>query len=138
MNSETFNAKIENLSKNIDDLAKRMRSALPHPGPSLYFVSLENDRMLLHFSDKKSDEIILEECSHLYEFARIHKPLTLAFELKSVDIHEVDALVKKFMFMFGIDNTRGGSYIDVELHDYQTKSLEKEFEFIRENTRETI
>jgi hypothetical protein len=133
-----------NLFKTVDGLLKRTATAitkefvLNKDKISLYFIGLEDDRMFLYMSYTKPEDQILEDCSKLYEYARVHPVRRVVFTIHDVDLFDADKYVKLFMQMFGIDNTRGGSYVDVILPDYQQKSLERELftasaDFVKDN-----
>lgn len=96
----------------------------------LYYVELENNKMILHASFQKECSQILKECIELYEFARINPPIKVVYVQKDVDFSEVDMNVKLFMYMFGVDDTRGGSYKETILPDYVLKTLEREFQIM--------
>jgi len=89
----------------------------------MYYVSLENDKMLLHVDFKKEVDVVLANCAKLYEFARINTPIKVVYTSEVKDLYDVDKDVKLFMNMFGIENTRGGSYTDVELPDFLMKTI---------------
>jgi len=94
---------------------------------NLYYVALENDKMILHGSFKRPFDQILIDCEKLYEFAQLHKPVKVVYVMENVDLHDVDKNVKVFMQMFGIDETRGGSYVSSVLSKEVKKLLECEF-----------
>ena len=89
----------------------------------MYYVSLENDKMLLHVDFKKEVDVVLADWAKLYEFARINTPIKVVYTSEVKDLYDVDKDVKLFMNMFGIENTRGGSYTDVELPDFLMKTI---------------
>jgi hypothetical protein len=89
----------------------------------MYYVSLENDKLLLHVDFKQDIDVVLSDCERLYEFARINAPLRVVYTTEVKDLYDVDKDVKLFMNMFGIENTRGGSYTDVELPDFLMNTL---------------
>ena len=89
----------------------------------MYYVSLENDKMLLHVDFKQDVDVVLTNCTKLYEFARINAPRKVVYTTEVKDLYDVDKDVKLFMNVFGIENTRGGSYTDVELPDFLTMTI---------------
>jgi hypothetical protein len=93
----------------------------------LYFVALEEDKMLLHASFKRSFVQVLADCEIIYDFAKRYKPRRVVHVMENVDTYEADKQVKIFMNMFGIDDTRGGSYRDIVLQDQVKDCLEAEF-----------
>ena len=92
----------------------------------MYFISLDNDKMFLHTDFKNEYDEIMKYCENEYEYVKQNKPKKVVFILEIFDLYDVDKYVKMFMHMFGIDETRGGSYIDVELPDYLIKTIEFE------------
>ena len=95
---------------------------------ALYFIALEDDNMFLHLSYKKSNEQILYQCEQLYEYTKLFKPLHVVYTMDNCDLTDADKYVKVFMKMFGEDSTRGGSYTDIILPDWQKKILDFESE----------
>jgi hypothetical protein len=49
---------------------------------------------------------------------------------------EVDKIVKEYMIKYGINNVRGGSYINKTLDDWMIKSLEHEFSLLKKSELE--
>lgn len=92
----------------------------------LYYIALENNKMLLYADFKKPHHVILNECVDHYEFARVNKPVHIVNVLENIDFFDVDKNVKIFMQMFGIDETRGGSYSEVRLPYHVRQTLERE------------
>jgi hypothetical protein len=125
------------LIKKIDDLLKKkspIREFIPDPSKiNLYFIGLENNKMFLYPSYEKHDNQIMEDCSKLYEYARVYNPQSVIFKIQDVDLFDIDKIVKMFMQMFGIDETRGGSYVDLELPEFQRLALDKELFTATEN-----
>lgn len=89
----------------------------------MYYLSLENNKMLLHVDFKKDNETIISDCKMLYDFVRINPPLKIVYVTEVEDLYDVDKDVKLFMNMFGIENMRGGSYTDAELPDFLMQAL---------------
>lgn len=92
----------------------------------LYFVSLENNKMFLHADIEKEKDDILNECKEQYKFVQINPPRRIVYTMVINDLYDINKYVKLFMHMFGIDDTRGGCYTDIELADYLRKSIEHE------------
>ena len=95
---------------------------------ALYFIGLEDDNMFLYLSYKKSNEQILYQCEQLYEYTKLFKPLKVVYTMDDCDLTDADKYVKVFMKMFGENSTRGGSYTDIILPEWQKNALDLEFE----------
>jgi len=94
----------------------------------LYFVALENNKMLLHASFKKPVEQIMRDCNFLYSFAQTNLPTKVVFIMDNIDFYDVDKYVKMYMQLFGIDDTRGGSYKETFLPGYVKDNILREFQ----------
>lgn len=92
----------------------------------MYFVSLDQEKMFLYTDFKDSHESILEKVEARYEFAQLFLPRKIVYATEITDFYDVDKYVKRFMHMFGIDNTRGGSYCDIVLDDSSIQCIERE------------
>lgn len=114
----------ENLIKYIDHLD--VETDL-EPPLHLYFVSLENNKMFLYQCEESPEYKVLEDCAAVCEYTKINPPIKVVFSIPNIRIEEVDENVKLFMHEFGIENTRGGSYTDVEIPDSVSKDLHIEF-----------
>lgn len=81
----------------------------------MYFVSLEQDKLFLHADFKMNDDEVVVKCESSYEYVKKYKPRKIVFTIEIQDLYDVDKYVKTFMHMFGIDDTRGGSYTEIDL-----------------------
>lgn len=84
----------------------------------MYFVSLEDDKLFLYTDFKMNYDTVMKTCEDNYEYVQKHKPRKIIFTVEINDLYDVDKYVKTFMHMFGIDDTRGGSYTECELPEY--------------------
>jgi len=89
----------------------------------MYFISLGEDKIFLHTDFKKEYDVVMKECEEQYEYVNKYKPKQITFTMQVTDLYDVDKYVKIFMHMFGIDDTRGGSYTDIELPVYLKESI---------------
>lgn len=92
----------------------------------LYYVALENDKLMLHADFKKDNADIITYCEQLYEYVKVNKPIKIIYITEIQDLYDVDKDVKIYMNMFGIENTRGGSYVDIDIPEYLLKAIEHE------------
>ena len=96
---------------------------------SLYILLLENDKYLLHLSKEKSKDQVIIDCKVLYGFAKKNSPKDIINVIPIYDFLEIDYHVKKYMYFYGVDNVRGGSYIDEVLPDYMLRTLNIELSY---------
>lgn len=95
---------------------------------SLYFIALEDNNMFLYLSYRKTNDKILYQCEHLYDYPKLYKPIEVVSIMDDCELTDADKYVKIFMRMFGEDSVRGGSYTDIILPEWQKKTLQQEFD----------
>ena len=59
-------------------------------------------------------------------WTRKYKPLKIEKIIKNASPFDEDKITKEYMLKFGIENVRGGSYIEEELDDIQIEMLDRE------------
>jgi hypothetical protein len=89
----------------------------------LYFIALDEDKIFIHTDLKKEHDVIMKECEEEYEYVSKYKPQQITMTMKVTDLYDIDKYVKIFMHMFGIDDTRGGSYTNMELPDHLKEAI---------------
>lgn len=94
---------------------------------NVYVLKLENNKFYVGKTTKKV-EIRFQE--HLNEkncfWTSLHKPLEIIEVINNADELEEDRTTKKMMQKFGIESTRGGSYVQITLDENQLILLKKE------------
>lgn len=89
----------------------------------MYFIALDEDKIFIHTDFKKDKDIIMKECEEEFEYVNKYKPQQITMSTRVTDLYDVDKYVKIFMHMFGIDDTRGGSYTNIELPEYLKEAI---------------
>jgi|SaaInlV_150m_DNA_3_1039698.scaffolds.fasta_scaffold05974_2 hypothetical protein len=94
----------------------------------LHIVLLEKEKLLLHVSVHNKDTMhnIIQECELIYNYALLYKPLRIVETIVICQNDEINFFVKKYMKYYGIDNVRGGSYINNELTDMERSNIVRE------------
>ena len=78
----------------------------------------------------KSEDVI-----HRYEqhknglgssWTRKYKPISLEKTIENASPFEEDKITKEYMSKYGIDNVRGGSYVEIELSEFHKEALKME------------
>lgn len=94
----------------------------------MYFIALDEDKIFIQTDFNKDHDVIMKECEEQYEYVNKYKPQQITLSMKVTDLYDIDKYVKIFMHMFGIEDTRGGSYTDIELPDFLKEAIEYEKE----------
>jgi len=55
-----------------------------------------------------------------------YKPINIEKVVENVSLFEEDKVTKEYMYKYGIDNVRGGSYVRERLAPYELKLIRKE------------
>jgi len=93
---------------------------------NIYVLRLEGGRYYVG----KSEDVMNRYSQHLKgsgsAWTRKHKPVGIEKTYENVSTFQEDSITKEYMSKHGIDKVRGGSYVEVELSDFQTETLKTE------------
>jgi predicted GIY-YIG superfamily endonuclease len=94
----------------------------------IYALECEGGKYYIGRTTKSAEARLQEHRSaeNTCAFTNQYKPFRVIEEVETESPYEEDALTKKYMSVYGIDNVRGGSYTTLELADWQRKALEHE------------
>lgn len=93
---------------------------------NIYILKCQNDKYFIGKISTKHVFKLKNFNSSLYDFTTKYKPLTLYKFIENCDMFDIDKIVKKYMYKYGINNVRGGSYLDIELSEEQKNILQCE------------
>ncbi len=94
---------------------------------TLYVLRLCDDKYYIGITNRLLSERLIEHFSNSGSaWTKLYKPLEIMETFSNPDDFDEDKYTKKYMKLYGIQNVRGGSYVKVDLQDYQIKSLEQE------------
>ena len=95
---------------------------------NIYILKCTNNK---YYIGKTKLDIAKRYSQHLYDkscvFTTKYPPIEIITTYKTDDSLEENNMTKKYMILYGIENVRGGSYANLELEEWQIKSLEMEF-----------
>lgn len=95
--------------------------------PVLYVLQCEDNRYYIGKTDRPIENRIYEHFNNYgSEWTKKFKPFKVIEVRYDADEFDEDKYTKIYMKKYGIDNVRGGTYTQLELCDYQRKTLEKE------------
>jgi predicted GIY-YIG superfamily endonuclease len=93
---------------------------------NIYILKLQNGRYYVG----KSDNPMVRYQEHLdgkgSAWTRKYRPITVEKIIENVTHFDEDKYTKEYMAKYGIDNVRGGVYVEIELDDFQKESLNRE------------
>lgn len=94
----------------------------------VHTLCLKNNKWFLYVSNCPADNwnYVCKESATLFEYVRENQPLMVFDTTPYVDMFELNALVKRYMKYYGVENVRGGSYSDPILPEHITKAIESE------------
>ena len=78
----------------------------------------------------KSDNVVKRYQQHLAgsgsAWTKLHRPVSLVKTIENVSPFQEDAITKEYMAKYGTENVRGGSYVQLDLDDFQKETLNRE------------
>jgi len=93
---------------------------------NIYILSLENKKYYVG----KSDNVINRYQQHMNgngsAWTRKYKPISLIKTIENASPFDEDKITKEYMSLYGIDNVRGGSYVEIELSEFHKEALKME------------
>lgn len=93
-------------------------------------INCENKKKFLHLCNKEYFDLEGSYKEINCEFICKNKPLYVDKIIKIDDVFDVDKYVKYYMYNYGIDNVRGGSYIDNKLSNELVDFIKRELMLI--------
>ena len=97
---------------------------------NLFIIKLKNDKWFLEYIIDEELNINNYFINRNYEFININAVEKIIEKKCLTNLFEIDKYVKEYMFKYGIDNVRGGSYKDTVLPNDKINSLKNEFDTI--------
>jgi cellular nucleic acid-binding protein len=78
----------------------------------------------------KSDDVMNRYQQHMNgcgsAWTRKYKPLSLVKTIENASPFDEDKITKEYMSKYGVENVRGGSYVEIELSDFHQEALQME------------
>ena len=100
---------------------------------NIYILRLEGGRYYVG----KSDNVMNRYQQHLNgggsAWTRKYKPISLVKTIENASPFEEDRYVKEYMNKFGIQNVRGGSYVELNLSEFHMEALKMEIWAAKDN-----
>lgn len=104
----------------------------------IYVLKLQQNKFFIHVGELKTDKEIMSETEIYYDYLKKYKPLSINDIFLLTNFLDIDKTVKNYMYIYGINNVRGGSYIDEYLPEYLEKTLKHEFRLIEREDLEYV
>ena len=92
----------------------------------IYVLRLEDDKYYIGKANNAYKRIKEHFNGNGSEWTKKYKPLDIQEIIHNEDSAAEDFITKKYMFKYGINNVRGGSYISIELNHNEITVLNKE------------
>jgi len=92
----------------------------------IYVLKLSNDKYYIGKSDNIENRLsdhFIKKCS---AWTALYKPISIEKIIVNANPFDEDRYVKEYMYKYGIDKVRGGSYISVVLDNIQIYNLQRE------------
>ena len=93
---------------------------------NIYILRLEEGKYYVG----KSENVLQRYQHHIQgkgaAWTRKYKPISLENTIECASPFDEDKITKEYMSMYGIENVRGGSYVEIELSEFHTNALQME------------
>jgi predicted GIY-YIG superfamily endonuclease len=93
---------------------------------NIYILRLEGGKYYVG----KSEDVINRFSQHINGYGsfwtRKYKPISLEKIIENASPFDEDKITKEYMSKYGIDNVRGGSYVEIELSEFHKRVLKME------------
>ena len=93
---------------------------------NIYILRLESGKYYVG----KSEDVKNRYQQHMNgsgsSWTRKYKPISLEKTIENASPFEEDKITKEYMSKYGIDNVRGGSYVEIELSEFHKEALKME------------
>ena len=92
----------------------------------IYVLQLQNKRYYVGRTDDIAKRFNQHVSGYGSAWTRKYKPLRIMKSMLSTSLFDEDKYTKEMMAKYGIDNVRGGSYVEVILNETQIETLQTE------------
>ena len=92
----------------------------------IYILKLENGKYYVGKTTNPSFRIETHFKSNGSAWTSKYNPISIEAIFPDCDDYDEDKYTKKYMAKYGIENVRGGSYVQIELSEFHTEALKME------------
>jgi hypothetical protein len=96
----------------------------------IYVLLLEQNKYFIGYTENQDAKISDIFLHNYLLWTKKYRPIKCVELIPNCDELDIDKITKKYMLKYGIQNVRGGSYLKLELKDWQIKGLQNEFNTI--------
>ena len=94
---------------------------------NIYILELENNKYYIGKTDDVSKRYEQHINGNGSYWTKINKPISIIKTIENCSVFDEDKYVKEYMFKYGINNVRGGTYNQIKINDDIITFLENEF-----------
>jgi predicted GIY-YIG superfamily endonuclease len=94
---------------------------------NIYILELENNKYYIGKTDDVSKRYEQHVNGNGSYWTKINKPISIIKTIENCSVFDEDKYVKEYMFKYGINNVRGGTYNQIKINDDIITFLENEF-----------
>jgi cellular nucleic acid-binding protein len=93
---------------------------------NIYVLRLANGKYYVGKSDNVTNRYEQHINGHGSAWTKKYKPISIEKTIENVSSFEEDKVTKEYMSKYGIENVRGGSYVEIELNNFHIETLKME------------
>lgn len=92
----------------------------------IYVLRCEGGKYYIGYTKKPKKRVAAHFGATGSEWTKRYKPIEVLESIAKHDMFDEDKLTKKYMMQYGVENVRGGTYVRLELPQYQKFALRDE------------
>ena len=93
---------------------------------NIYILKLKNNKYYIGKTNDIEKRFLEHMSGNGSLWTQINKPIKIEKVIPNASKYDEDRYVKEYMYKYGIDNVRGGTYVTEELDEIARYSLQKE------------
>ena len=93
---------------------------------NIYVIRLQSGKYYVGKSDNVEKRFKEHQTGFGSAWTRKYKPIAIEKTISNASPFDEDKVTKEYMSKHGIDNVRGGTYVSIELDDFQKQALNEE------------
>ena len=93
---------------------------------NIYILKLKNNKYYIGKTNNIEKRFLEHMSGNGSLWTQINEPIKIEKVISNSSIYDEDRYVKEYMYKYGIDNVRGGTYVTEELDEVARYSLQKE------------
>ncbi len=93
---------------------------------TIYILKLESSKYYVGKTNNIEQRYKYHQNGTACQWTKLYPPVSILKTIENCSVFDEDKYVKEYMLIYGIDNVRGGSYVEEKLSDNQKEFIQRE------------